>query len=151
MKVEIAERPRFQAWFWGVQRLSWCGLGVVMVISLAGLTGAGGPLSERFSNDTATRVTYPGVMRVNRPEILHIRSDQRELVLNSAFLQVFDIGSIVPVPTRQRSVGGDIGLTFDAVGMMTVVISVTPKTTFAPPLRVRTGAEWHELEITVLP
>lgn len=150
-KVEIAERPKFQNWFWGVQRLGWGGLGIAIALALAGLAGAGGPWSQRVSQSGATFISYPAILRVQRSETIKIRSDQHEMILPRTFLEVFDITSISPEPTGQKSIDRSLSLTFDGTGELMIVISVTPKKTSAKRHRLRMGVELHDLEITILP
>jgi hypothetical protein len=71
--------------------------------------------------------------------------------LDRAFFDVFDLGTIVPAPSRQGSVGGALNLTIAGTGEAIIVMSVTPKKISRQDLRLRVGSNWHTLEITVLP
>ena len=150
-RLEIAERPRFQVWFWGVQRLSWGGLGIAIALGLLGLSGAGGLWSQRISKSADAFVTYPAVLRIERPERITILTAQGEVVLDPAFLEVFDITYILPVPKSQSSINRSLSLTFDGIGELMIEMSVIPTKASGQPLRLKVGTEWHDLEMTILP
>ena len=149
--MQIDERPGFQNWFWGVQRTCWALLVLCVIAALAGLAGAGGPLAGGTSKGSTATVSYAAITRINRSETLIVRGGQAELILDERFLQLLDIRSITPAPARQASVDGELVLSFDGSGEMSVAIGVTARQMFVRDVGLRVGTERHDLTIFVLP
>lgn len=150
-KVQIDERPGFQNWFWGVQRFCWAALVVAIAAALAGLSGAGGPFSSVVSKGDVAVVSFPSIMRMNRAETLLIRGDAGSVSFDRDFLDVLDVGTITPTPSRQLAVAGGMVLIFEGAGEMSVTVSVTPKKVSRFTVGLRVGEEVHSWSTFVLP
>lgn len=149
--MQIDERPGFQNWFWGVQRIGWAVLVLAAAAALAGLSGAGGWLAFGESQGSKGRVNFSAVMRMDRPETFQFRGELREVTLDERFLEMFEIGNIMPLPSRRVSVAGAVTLIFDGTGVMNITMSVTPKKVFRQHVGLSLGTEQHDLSIFVLP
>ena len=64
-ELDTTEDPVFERRQWRMERIAWTLLGVVVLLALTGLLGAGGPLSttHAVSADGSLRVEYPRFAR----------------------------------------------------------------------------------------
>lgn len=99
--LEIEDHSAFQFVFWRAQRIAWI---IFLLILLAGVTGAGGPLSRASAEMAGGAVDHPRVSRWNAADEFHIRlapgGKEREVRLSTAFAEHFQLEDIQPAPVR---------------------------------------------------
>ena len=113
--LQLDEDHAFQKRFWSAERAAWAVYALIVLLALAGLTGAGGPLARGTAVSPAGDVEYPRVTRSSRAETLTVRfpaaSEGRRLTLGEPFPERFDVETIRPEP--ERSYLGPGGLTYE--------------------------------------
>lgn len=135
--------------------------GAIILLSLVGLSGAGGPLSQRRSSAPAGTIEYPRVARWQAAEQIQVQvkggnSRQAVVDLDRSFLQVFQLDSTHPIPAESVSTGYGTRLIFNVdrrASASTIALSVTP---LAPALSAKAGIRLNgsapiPLSLTVLP
>ncbi|ODN70105.1 hypothetical protein [Methylobrevis pamukkalensis] len=149
--LQLQDDPAFQKRFWIAERTAWVLFVLIILGALAGLTGAGGPLSRGEMSAGEGRVEYPRVARWQTSDTLAIRfaggGEVRRLLLSGGFDEDFTIEQILPQPERQRMTAEGLVLEFAAAdGEATrAVLDIRPRhpglSSFAlrldgsPPLR----------------
>lgn len=123
--LQIDEDRAFQRRHWRRERLAWVGFAAIVAAALAGLSGAGGPLSGQQVDLGAATAQVPRVGRLQRPDTLVIRlpaaapaaagagaaaaaagpagSARHEVRLDPAFLDLYTVDTILPAPLAQRA------------------------------------------------
>ena len=121
------DRP-FQEAFWTVERGAWVCFALLVLLSLAGLTGGGGPLSYGTVATEGGSIEYPQVARWKTPDDLTVQfgagAAERSLTLSPGFSDSFQIEAIQPQPERSTVTNGGHRLTFrfsaDAAGRVEI-------------------------------
>lgn len=102
--LQIADAPRFQHRFWRIQRWCWVGFALVVVAALAGLTGAGGPLSRGLLALAGGEIDHPRITRWQGADTMIVRfgpgGAERSLHLSAPFWAGFEVEEIQPRPDR---------------------------------------------------
>lgn len=116
--LDLEDHRKFQFGFWRVQRIAWVGFLLILAAALAGLTGAGGPLSRASVDLGGGVVDHPRVSRWSAADEFRIRlapgESERELLLSTAFADHFQIEDIQPAPVRSVAVADGDRLIFEA-------------------------------------
>lgn len=110
--LEIDQDVAFAQRSWRVQRAGWVGLGVVLVLALAGLLG-GGPLSRREARlPGLLRVEYQRFARYEAPQTLTVRLEpaatrgpEVRLWVDRRYLDDAQVATITPPPSRVEAAG----------------------------------------------
>jgi hypothetical protein len=108
--LEIDEDPAFVRRSWIVQRLGWTGMGLVVVLALAGLLGSG-PLSRRTTQLAGLlRVEYQRFARYEAAQTIAIRLEpaathtgEVRVWVDRRFLDDSKIDAITPTPVRAEA------------------------------------------------
>lgn len=102
--LPFEEHKAFQLVFWRAQRIAWIGFALVLMLALAGLTGAGGPLSRSSSAVAGGVIDHPRLSRWSAADEFRVRLDpgaaRREVLLSSAFSDHFQIEDVQPAPVE---------------------------------------------------
>lgn len=116
--LPIVDHRSFQFGFWRLQRLAWIGFAIILIGALAGLTGAGGPLSRSSADLAGGAVDHPRVSRWSAADEFRVRlapgGTERELLLSTAFADHFQIEDIQPAPMRSVATAAGDRLIFEA-------------------------------------
>lgn len=126
---EFDEDLVFQRRFWKLERIAWMGYALVLAVALAGLTGAGGPLSHATVQTPDASVEYPRVARWQTTDTMIVRftpasGDTGELMVAQRFLDTFEIKSIQPEPASVRATADGVRYVFDIENGGTVVLMI---------------------------
>jgi hypothetical protein len=113
--LQLDEDRPLQERIWTVERVAHAGLFLVVLVTLAGLTGNGGPLAEASAAGGGGRVDYPRITRVDAPATFSFafagtRAEHRVRIAGG-FPERFRVEDVSPEPLRQ-SAGGE-SLTFE--------------------------------------
>jgi hypothetical protein len=116
--LELNDDPDFQERWWTAQRWGWAGFGVIVVIGLLGLTGAGGWLSSATVRGQAGAIDYPLITRWQSDDDMAASfapadAAVRELRLARTFLEQFQITDIEPAPAQSIADADGMRLRFD--------------------------------------
>jgi hypothetical protein len=118
--LEIDEDVAFQAREWKVERIAWVGLGLVILLALAGLFGHG-PISwtSASTDDGSLEVAFERFGRRGGSQDLVITAaasaadgGQWEIDMSLAYSETMDIDSITPQPESVEAVDGAVRYTF---------------------------------------
>lgn len=100
--LQLDEDRAFQEGYWRVQRASWLGYGLVLLVALVGLTGSGGMLHMQEIRFSAATIQIPRVARWEAWDELRISfdgpADHHKLGIGTGFFRLFEIGRIQPDP-----------------------------------------------------
>ena len=110
--LEIDEDLAFARRSWRVQRASWVGMGVVVVLALAGLLGSG-PLSRHaVSLPGLLRVEYQRFTRYEAPQTLTVRLEpaatqtaEARVWIDRRYLDDARVEAVTPPPARVEAAG----------------------------------------------
>lgn len=107
----IGEDRQFQERFWGVQRGVWIIFALIMIVSMLGLAGSGGPLGHVETRSGAASIRYPRTMHWRSSDELEVQHGSQSdgvvsLTLSPDFLKSFDIGQITPEPGQAGTSAG---------------------------------------------
>lgn len=124
----------FQERWWRVERVAWALMGMLILAALAGLTGAGGPLSRGHVQVGETTIDYPRIARWQSADEATIRfaadmTGSVDVLLSTSFAEAFDVETMMPRPNRALSTVEGQLLSFDlgdAPGTKTVTLSLRP-------------------------
>lgn len=150
-ELQIEEHPRFQNWFWQVQRTVWTALLFAVIAALLGVLGAGGPFSVMRSQLAESVVVFPAVMRNARPETIAITSPVSQITLDRHFLAAFGIEAITPEPVLQSSVDDGLVLSFAFTGSLRIALTVIPESYLRQQVAMQVGSDRHDLSPLILP
>ncbi|MFC7376965.1 hypothetical protein [Brevundimonas sp. GCM10030266] len=129
--LSLKTDPAFQERFWRVQRVAWVVFALFVVAALAGLTGAGGPLSRAEVRTPEGLVDSPRVGRWSAADEMRFElSGQNGLArvdLSDRFAAHFQVHDIQPAPDRTEATDDGQALIFIAPdsARSTVVLHVT--------------------------
>ena len=101
----------FQRKQWQLERIAWLAMGALVVYSLAGGFGGGGPLStaEAVSKDGRVQVVYEKFTRQMTPNSVEITARQGAdgsdllIQLSGNYLGVMSVRSVVPEPKTSKA------------------------------------------------
>lgn len=110
--MEIDQDLAFARRSWGVQRVGWLGMGVLLVLALAGIFGSG-PLSHgEVSLPGLLRVEYQRFARYQAPQTLRAHVDpaatgtgEVRLWIDRGYLADARVDTITPPPARVEAGG----------------------------------------------
>lgn len=118
--LQLDENRSFQRGFWMVERIGWAGFALVILLSLAGLTGRGGWFAVAEHRAGVALVEMPRVVRRGETAVLRVqfgRDGGRHLLgLGEELLAHFDLEAVAPRPLRSVAAGDGLALQFEAVG-----------------------------------
>jgi len=106
--LQIEEDLDFQNREWQVQRAGWAILGLVTVLALVGIFGAG-IISSASLEANGLRLEYERFGRLRRPESLRISFEAQEggrLLISRDYLDHFTVEDISPRPDRVEAAAG---------------------------------------------
>jgi hypothetical protein len=102
--LQIEEDRKFQERFWTIERWSWLGFGLILLLALTGLMGGGGLLSHSTVDLAAGQVDYPRVARWESADEITVAfassSPEHRLTISPQFSKYFQIEDIQPLPDR---------------------------------------------------
>jgi hypothetical protein len=131
--LEIDQHLRFQQWFWTAERAAWLVFAAILLAAMLGFTGSGGPFARATIASGAAEVEYPRVARWGAHDRIEVTAPAGEPLtvgIGTAFLELFDIRTIVPQPAHSRVTGDGIRLEFaateEAEGRSSVILDVVP-------------------------
>lgn len=132
--LELDTDPAFQERWWRVERVAWLAMGLIVLAALAGLTGAGGPLSRGQAQAGAATIDYPRIARWQSAEDATIRfapdaSGEVDVLLSPAVAEAFDVEAMQPDAVRASTTAEGHRLTFDlgdGRGSKSVTLSLRP-------------------------
>ena len=128
--LQIEEQRSFQQAFWTFERCAWLTFALVLVLALAGLTGAGGYFATATSPLSAGNVEYPRISRWESSDEVKVTFNRgrssHQLTLAPVFLQYFEVEGIEPQPERATTTPEGTVLEFSGHqhAAMTVVVYV---------------------------
>ena len=101
--LQISDDPDYQRIFWRVERWAWVVFLVIIALAIAGLTGAGGPLSERTVQVAGAEVTYTTITRWQTGAHLAVKLPPASrssvaLELTAPYASRFSLDSVAPQP-----------------------------------------------------
>lgn len=111
--LQLAEDRAFQNRLWTIQRSSWIGFILLLLVALAGLTGGGGYFSNQTVEIGSATVVLPRISRREATDEMRlIVSDAPsvDIQLSSDFGRYYTIKQIYPQPDRSEAT--DAGLRF---------------------------------------
>lgn len=117
--LQLAEDRRFQERFWTAERVAWGVFSLVLAAALAGLTGAGGVLSNATRQVGDARIAYPAISRWTASDTLSIEPGAAETLavrLGPDFLDGFEIETVWPEPASSVSTPEGLRLQFRVEG-----------------------------------
>ncbi len=154
---EFDEDLVYQRRFWKLERIAWVGYALVLAIALAGLTGAGGPLSHATVRTPYGDIEYPRVARWQTTDTMIVRfspasGDTAELMVAQRFLDTFEIKSIQPAPVSAVATGDGVRYAFDieSGGTIAFMISAHNPALF-PDATIRIGEAEASVRALILP
>lgn len=113
----LEDHRAFHFGFWRVQRIAWIAFALILVAALAGLTGAGGPLSRASTPVAGGEIEHPRVSRWSAADDFRITLEpgaaQRTVLLSTAFADHFQIEDIQPAPVRSVAAADGDRLIFE--------------------------------------
>lgn len=113
----IEDHRAFQFGFWRVQRIAWIAFAFILMVALAGLTGAGGPLSRASTGLSGGEIDHPRVSRWSAADNFRITlapgATERTVLLSTAFADHFQIEDIQPAPVRSVAAADGDRLVFE--------------------------------------
>lgn len=115
--LKLEDHRAFQFGFWRLQRIAWIGFAFILVAALAGLTGAGGPLSRASTGLAGGEIDHPRVSRWSAADQLRIRwvpgSGERAVLLSTGFDDHFQLENVQPAPSRSLATADGERLIFE--------------------------------------
>lgn len=120
--LQLDEHRKFQERFWKIQRVAWVAFAIVTIGALAGLTGAGGPLSTSTIEGNDAVILYPHVARWETADELHVtfqpkaEATERTITLAPEFAKSFQLESIQPQPLKSTTGSNGQTLVFGSPG-----------------------------------
>lgn len=116
--LELNDDRRFQERSWRFERAAWVVLALIVIASLAGLSGKGGVFAHgKISSETGT-VEYPRVTRWAASDDLHLTlpagtGNEAVVEIGSSFSEIFEFEDIQPTPSGSYATGTGQRLIFD--------------------------------------
>jgi len=118
--LDIADAPRFQHWFWRVQRLAWGLLALLGMAAVAGLTGGQGYFAEQTVQGPNFALSAPRIMRRQADAaitiILTATAPQAVVQFDAAFADTFRIVAMTPPPVSAFATPDGAAYRFDLAG-----------------------------------
>jgi hypothetical protein len=117
--LDVPENRALQHRTWLVQRVSWVGFAVIIVLALLGYTGSGGPWSQQTIVGVDSRLTAPRVARRGAAERLEITvpgGGPAQIDLDAAFVTTFTLTGVEPAPQAHYAVGRGMTMIIAAQG-----------------------------------
>jgi hypothetical protein len=108
----------FQRRFWRAERIAWGLYAALILASLSGLTGSGGMFARSQIELATATIDFPRVSRWQTPTTVSIHlhgADPSLVLLEEAFLELFEIKTVVPAPLSARATPAGVFYTFDAM------------------------------------
>ncbi len=107
--LEFRSNRKFQERYWRIERIGWVCMALLLIAALAGLTGAGGPLSRGHVQAGDARMDYPRISRWAMADEMTVtfensRAGEVEFLLPEGFLKVYSIEAITPQPVAMKAV-----------------------------------------------
>jgi hypothetical protein len=131
--LQLDQHLRFQERFWKAERVAWALFAAILLAALLGFTGNGGPFARATVATDAAEIDYPRVARWGAHDRIEISAPAGERVtldIDAAFLDLFDIRTVVPQPAHSKLAGDGIRLEFAATGGVEgrsrVILDVVP-------------------------
>jgi hypothetical protein len=155
--LQLEEPRTFQRFFWRLERIAWCVFAFIVLLALLGLTGAGGPFSRATARFSAGSLEYPRIGRWLTPDELRIHPDASGepilVVLDSDFVESYELQSAVPGPARQWLQPGGVAMEFPAeTGARTpIILGIRPRAPGFPTFAVELNGERIGLAAAILP
>jgi hypothetical protein len=116
--LQLEEQRAFQKIFWITERCAWALFSLLLLLVLAGFTGAGGYLATARITTGTIEVEYPRISRWESSEELTVKfpagSASHRLSLGPAFFEYFEIESAQPQPERTLATRDGTTLIFSA-------------------------------------
>jgi hypothetical protein len=155
-ELEIDQDLAYLRRSWRVQRAGWLGMGVVLVLALAGLFGSG-PLSRHeVSIPGLLHVEYQRFARYEAPQALTVRVDpaatqagEVRLWVDRGYLEATRIETITPEPTRVEAAADRLVYVFamNRPGEPATIAFALQAARFGP-VAGRVGVEGAEATVT---
>jgi hypothetical protein len=102
--LQLDEARAFQRSFWTAERWAWVVFAAIIVVALAGLTGASGPLARTSLTLSGGQTDLPRIARLDASETFEIVFGEERpvhrLVISKSFADYFQIEDIQPQPQR---------------------------------------------------
>ena len=118
--LDINDAPRFQHWFWRVQRLAWGLLVMLGMAAVGGLTGGEGYFADQTVQGPAFTLEAPSIMRrqANAAITIALTSDAPQAVVqfDRAFADTFQILAMTPPPISAFATTEGAAYRFDLSG-----------------------------------
>lgn len=159
--LDSPEAREFQRRSWKVQRVAWCLMGALLIVTALGGLGAGGFLSRTTtrSADQTLSARYDRVWRMENPAVLEITAPpdgngSLELTIDARFLSVVSVSEMFPLPREIVALPEGQRLQYRAEGKdpVTVRLQVTPHRFGRLRARIAGGKDQSiELPLIVLP
>jgi hypothetical protein len=155
--LQVEEDRPFQRAFWVVERCAWALFSLLLLLAMAGLTGAGGYLSRGSYSMPVGDVDYPRVSRWGASDTLRVRFDDggptHRLTLGSQFFRYFELATIQPQPERAFAEGSGATFEFTAAppGRAEVTLYVRAFEPGFPSYRLGLDGTDTQLSTVILP
>ena len=102
--LQLEEHRGFQRAFWLVQRCAWVLFGLILLMALSGLTGAGGHLGRGNLTFRNGELDFPRVARWAASDEIRVRfdagGDAHSLSFGSVFYDYFEVEAVQPEPQQ---------------------------------------------------
>jgi hypothetical protein len=113
--LQLNEHREFQRTFWFIQRCAWMVFAFILLLVLAGLSGAGGHLSTATVTMATGQIEYPRISRWQSEDeftvTFGVGNDIHRLTLSPIFFEYFEVDGVQPQP--QRTVASRDGTTLE--------------------------------------
>ena len=146
--LELSQDLAFQRRDWAVQRVSWALMALVLIASLAGVFGRGGPFASGsvHTGDAALHVEYERFPHVETPTTLTVRfgeaavkAGEARLWLDRRYLERMTVRQVRPQPARVELGTERLTYVFAARGASAVSFELMPRR--FGPLHAAAGVE----------
>ena len=125
--LQIEEQRAFQRLFWKVERCAWAAFMVLLLLVLAGLTGAGGYLSRATAVLATGDVEYPSISRWESSDELKAAfataASPHRFTLGAVFFEYFEVEAVHPQAERALATRG--GTTWEFAAEPGVPLEIT--------------------------
>lgn len=153
--LQIEEKRDFQEQFWTIERVAWIGFAILLLIAVAGFTGAGGLLSQRTVSMAGAEFEYPLVTRRQAAETLGLTFTERgqhRVVFSPQFSQSLQLEGVQPQPVEERAGPEGLALEFEAAAGGVAHLHVRPRAPSLASFQIQVGdGERRTVRMLILP
>lgn len=116
--LDVETDRSFQEKFWIAERIGWLLMALLVATAAVGLTGRGGPFAHRTVTVGDASIEYPRISRWQSADDVSVTfpasaRGKAQVLLPSAFTNVFSIESAAPQPTQVVATPDGLRFTFD--------------------------------------